>query len=106
MPNGMQSFIGLEAAVLNLAGSLFDSQEAHVDAWRQTLEEEGFTASMQELRKRFGMGGDRPIPSLTGVSDVSVPGRRMSERKTRIFRDRFLFNLKPQPCAHKLVEEL
>src|SRR5436305_9319729 len=74
--------------LLDIDGTLVDSNEAHVEAWVQTLKENGHEVGKEKIRSLIGMGGDNLLPAAVGVDKESAPGKRMAERHSELFKER------------------
>ena len=96
----------IRAVILDIDGTLLDSNDAHAHAWADVLEEEGFDAGFDEARPLIGMGGDRVLPRLTGLEEESEEGRRILDRRGEIFRARWLETVRPTPGARPLLERM
>lgn len=94
------------AVILDLDGTLVDSNDAHARAWVHALVTEGFPVSFAEVRPLIGMGGDQLVPRLTGVQPDSEPYKRLSNAWKETFQRGELPTVRAQPGARKLVEEL
>jgi HAD superfamily hydrolase (TIGR01509 family) len=95
----------LRGALLDIDGTLIDSNDAHAQAWKEALAEGGFLVPFDRIRPLIGMGSDKVVPALTDLP----PGARaenLSERRGEIFRARYLPTLRPFPGARALLEEL
>jgi phosphoglycolate phosphatase-like HAD superfamily hydrolase len=89
-------------AILDIDGTLVDSNDAHAQAWVGAFNEAGVDVSYDRVRRAIGMGGDKLLPHLSGLSADSKAGRRISARRSEIFRSEFL----PHLCAFPRVREL
>ncbi|MEX0891291.1 MAG: HAD family hydrolase [Gemmatimonadota bacterium] len=96
----------LHAVLLDVDGTLIDSNDAHARAWAEVLEEFGHEAGFEEARPLIGMGGDKVLPALTGLAEESPEGQRILARRGEIFRERHLRELRPCPGARALVERM
>ena len=67
----------LRALLLDLDGTLADSNGAHARAWVQALADQQITREESEVRPLIGMGGDQLVPALTGESDKSDLGKAL-----------------------------
>ncbi|HEX8430859.1 MAG TPA: HAD family phosphatase, partial [Longimicrobium sp.] len=94
----------LRAAILDIDGTLIDSNDAHAHAWVDVGKEFGYKLDYNEVRRLIGMGGDKVLPILTGLEDGSDEGERMNRRRGEIFRDQYLPTLAPFPHARELLE--
>jgi HAD superfamily hydrolase (TIGR01509 family) len=94
----------LRAAILDIDGTLIDSNDAHAHAWVDVGKEFGYKLDFNEVRRLIGMGGDKVLPILTGLEDGSDEGERMNKRRGEIFREEYLPTLSPFPHARELLE--
>lgn len=94
----------VKAAILDIDGTLIDSNDAHARAFEQGLRENGFTVPYDEVRKLIGMGGDKLIPKLTGLDKDDPKFKAIGDRKSEVFSKHELPNLKPFPKAKELVQ--
>ncbi len=78
------------AVILDVDGTLIDTNDAHAHAWVDVCHEFGHEVAFGEVRRMIGMGGDRVLPSLTGLEEESETGEKMKERRGEIFRQRYL----------------
>ncbi len=97
---------GPKVALLDVDGTLIDSNDAHARAWVETGEEMGCPIGFGEVRRLIGMGGDRVLPRLAGIQEDSAEGTRWSERRGALFRERHLGSLRAFPGARALLERL
>jgi HAD superfamily hydrolase (TIGR01509 family) len=96
----------IRAAILDIDGTLLDSNIAHTEAWVRALAEAGHTVSFEHIRSLIGMGGDQLLPAAIGVSVESSEGSRLAKRQIAIFRESYLSSLKPFPSARELLLRL
>ena len=93
------------AAILDVDGTLVDSNDAHAQAWVTAFNEAGIDVSHDRVRRAIGMGGDKLIPHVSGLTADSKPGRRISARRGEIFRSEFLPHLSAFPKVRELVQQ-
>ena len=96
----------ITGVLLDVDGTLLDSNEAHAMAYLEALRAHGIEQSFERVRRMIGMGSDRILPILAGVDADSDLGRRITETKRAVFRERYLPGLKPVRGARELLEEL
>jgi HAD superfamily hydrolase (TIGR01549 family) len=92
--------------VLDVDGTLIDSNDAHARAWVDAGEELGYAIRFDEVRPLIGMGGDRVMPLLTGIEEDTPEGQRLKEARGEIFRKRYLRALEPLPHVRELLQRL
>jgi HAD superfamily hydrolase (TIGR01509 family) len=96
----------LTGVLLDVDGTLIDSNDAHARSWSETLKEFGRDVPAERVRPLIGMGGDKLLPMLLGVESESDAGRAFSERRATVFRERYVPHLQPTPGAKELVKRL
>ncbi|HEX6751653.1 MAG TPA: HAD family hydrolase [Longimicrobium sp.] len=94
------------AVILDVDGTLIDTNDAHAHAWMDVCRDFGYEVAFGEVRRMIGMGGDRVLPRLTGLSEESDLGKEIKERRGKVFRERYLPSCRPFPCARELLEQL
>lgn len=94
------------AVLLDVDGTLVDSNDAHAQAWADTLHERGYAVSFARLRRLIGQGGDKLLPNAVSVAAESELGQQLAERRTRIFSERYLPRVQAFPGARALLERL
>lgn len=94
------------AAILDVDGTLINSNDAHAHAWVDACAEFGYEVAFGHVRSLIGMGGDRVLPQLTGLEEDSERGQQLSARRGEIFRERYLPSCTPWPCARELLQRM
>ena len=93
----------LRGVILDVDGTLVDSNDAHARAWQEALAEHGIDRPLPRIRRLIGMGGDNLLPELIGLAHDSPKGKAISERRSAIFRERHLPGVKPFPQVRELL---
>jgi len=96
----------IRGVILDIDGTLVDSNDAHTHAWIKAMAENGVKVPFEAVRKLIGMGGDKLLPTVTGISEESPRGKAISKRRKEIFLREYLPNLFPTPGAEDLLREL
>ena len=94
------------AVLLDVDGTLIDSNDGHARAWVDVGEEFGHAIEFGRVRLMIGMGGDRVLPELTGLEEESDEGAKILERRGEIFREKYLPRLRAFDGARELLERL
>jgi len=95
----------LHAVLLDIDGTLIDSNDAHARAWVAALREHGYVVPFEEVRPLIGMGGDKMLPRLVGLDPKSGEADRIGETRAEIFR-RELPSLESTRGARELLQLL
>jgi HAD superfamily hydrolase (TIGR01549 family) len=96
----------LHTVLLDIDGTLIDSNDAHARAWVDALAAHGYVVPFAQIRPLIGMGGDKLTPKLTGLDPESGEATRIGETRSEIFRERELPALRATPGARELLEHL
>ena len=96
----------LPAVILDMDGTLVDSNDAHAHAWVEALADAGYRVPFERVRPLIGMGGDKLLPEVIGRAEEEPQGERISERRGEIFREKYLPQLEALEGAAALVAHL
>ena len=92
--------------MLDVDGTLVDSNDAHATAWVEALAQYGYDVSFEEIRKAIGMGGDNLLPTVVGLDKDSPEGQRISKTRDKLFMDNYLPKLAPFPKVREMVQRM
>jgi len=95
----------LEGVLLDVDGTLVDSNDAHARAWSDALAEFGRSVPTDVIRPLIGMGSDKLLPAL-GLDPESPDTKAMAERRGAILFERYVPQLRPTRGAKELVARL
>lgn len=96
----------IQGVLFDVDGTLIDSNDAHAYAWVEALAEQGHQVPFEQVRRLIGMGGDKLLPTVTGLEKDSPQGKQISERRGQIFRRSYLPTLRPFPGTRQLLQRL
>lgn len=96
----------MRTVLLDIDGTLVDSNDLHAQAWLEALAREGVETDFAKVRPLIGMGGDKVIPLLTGQSAHSELGKRLDEQRSALFLERYLPRVQPFAGARELLTAL
>ncbi|MFW5816748.1 MAG: HAD family hydrolase [Wenzhouxiangella sp.] len=96
----------VELAILDIDGTLIDSNDAHAHAWVDACEEFGYAASFKQVRPLIGMSGSMVTRALTSQGASDPKGERLQRRRAEIFRKHYLPGLDATPGARALLTRL
>lgn len=96
----------VEAVLLDIDGTLLDSNDAHAQAWSDVFREAGFEIGSETVLPLVGMGADKLLPKLIGVTADSDQGKQLLDRRKEIFAKEYLPSVRAFPKARELLERL
>ncbi|MDM0029565.1 HAD family hydrolase [Variovorax saccharolyticus] len=98
--------ITLKAVLLDVDGTLLDSNDAHARSWVEVLQRHGHDCTYAQVRPLIGKGGDKLLPELTGIQQDHPTHAAILEERTALFVERYLPTLRPTHGARTLLERL
>ena len=96
----------LKAVLIDVDGTLLDSNDAHAWAWIEALRRHGHDVPFARVRTLIGKGGDKLLEEAVGFDDETDEGERIADARRKIFVGRFLKDLKPTRGARALLARL
>ena len=94
------------SVLLDVDGTLIDSNDAHAACWVEMLTESGYHVPFSRIRELIGKGGDKVLPETIGLEKDSPAYEALVKKRSARFKERFLPHLKAFPRARELVEAL
>ncbi len=99
--------MAIHGVILDVGGTLVESNDARAHAWVEALAEAGRGVPFERIRPLIGIGGDRMLRAVVpGISPRSAEGRRLLRRVGEVFVERHARGLRPTPGARALVERM
>ncbi len=92
------------AVILDVDGTLVDTNDAHARAWVDAFAEHGITVAFDHVRRSVGMGGDKLMPEVSGIEESSALGKTIAARRGEIFASNYLPTIKPFPQVRELLQ--
>ena len=96
----------VRGVLLDVDGTLVDSNDAHANAWVEAMAEAGIEVPFSKVRRLIGMGGDKLLPASCGFEEDSSEGKKIGDRRQEIFRTRYLPTLQPFPQTKELLQRM
>ncbi len=96
----------IRGVLLDVDGTLVDSNDEHARAWEQAFREHGYKVPYERIRPLMGMGGDKILPHLVRLDPDSIAGELIADRRRVVFLREHLPVLKPQRGSRQLVQRL
>jgi HAD superfamily hydrolase (TIGR01509 family) len=97
---------GIIAVLLDVDGTLLNSNDEHAHSWLTALQEQSFNPEYAQVRSRIGMGGDKMTFELCGLQPDDPRARSMAKRASDVFRTSYLSQVQPTRGARALLERL
>lgn len=103
---GRNSSLRYDAVLLDIDGTLVDSNGAHASAWSDAFANHGRLHPPEEIRPLVGKGGDKVLCELASLDHESGEGKEISEERSEIFRKKYLPGVQPTAGAAAFIQWL
>ncbi len=79
--------MGLKAILFDLDGTLVDTNDIHVEAWREAFRVAGFNVSHPRIQREIGKGGDLLVAAVLGAEVERAHGDAIRKSRDEAFGD-------------------
>src|SRR3954471_16691840 len=93
-----------DAVLLDIDGTIVDSNDAHAAAWVAALAEHGRPLPFDRVRPLIGMGGDKLLATALSIDHESPDGKAISASRSAVFKRDHLPTLKPTHGGERFVQ--
>jgi phosphoglycolate phosphatase-like HAD superfamily hydrolase len=93
------------AALLDVDGTLVDSNYQHAIAWYRAFREHDLTPPVWRIHRHIGMGGDQLVGAICGREVEESQGDSLREAEGRLYAE-LIDEVIPFEGAHELLVEL
>ena len=99
-------FADARAVLMDIDGTLLDSAEAQARCWLRVLQDFGYSVDYRQVRARIGLGPDRMLRELCGISEASARAQRLLPIRELLLRSHDLPNVQAFPQAREFVKRV
>jgi HAD superfamily hydrolase (TIGR01509 family) len=95
----------LTVAILDIDGTLVDTNYQHAIAWYRAFRAHGFVVQLWKIHRHIGMGGDQLVASLIGEDADKEHGESMRDAEKQAYAA-LIGEVAPLEGARELIAEL
>src|SRR5215218_1179778 len=77
--------MAIDGVIFDLDGTLVDTNQVHVEAWRRVLESHGYRVAPDRIFVEIGKGGDNLVPDLLGREAEEKDGETMRAEQPKVY---------------------
>jgi HAD superfamily hydrolase (TIGR01509 family) len=92
-------------AVLDIDGTLVDTNYHHAVAWFRAFRQHGFVLPLWRIHRHIGMGGDQLVAALAGEGFDAAQGDDVRAAESVLYQE-LIHEVQPLEGARKLIEDL
>ncbi len=93
------------AAILDIDGTLVDTNYHHAIAWYRAFRQHGFVLPIWQIHRAIGMGGDQLVPHLIGDEAADAHGEEIRSAEKPLFKA-MIEECEPLEGARELIADL
>jgi HAD superfamily hydrolase (TIGR01509 family) len=98
--------VNIEAMLLDIDGTLVDSNDKHADCWVEAFAHFGKDVAWSEIRPQMGKGGDLLVPDTLNAREMRTFGEDVKKYRGELWKARYMHTVQPFAGAHESIEAL
>ena len=98
--------MSLKAVLLDIDGTLLDSNSFHAESWVRTLQHFGYDATFEAVVKQIGMGGEYLLPNFVPADKLRTQEKEMNAFRKSLFHREYIDRIVPFLDARTLLERM
>jgi HAD superfamily hydrolase (TIGR01509 family) len=96
----------IKAVIFDVDGTLVDSNDLHVEAWREAFRCYGKELAFDDVHRQMGKGGDQLMPVFCSEEELGEFGKELEQRRVELFKSDYLPRVRPFPRVRELFERI
>jgi HAD superfamily hydrolase (TIGR01509 family) len=96
--------MGLKAVLLDIDGTLLDSNSFHAESWVRTLQHFGYNATFDAVVKQIGKGGEYLLPNFVPPDKLRSQEKEINAFRKSLFHREYIDRIVPFADARRLLE--
>ena len=97
--------MAVEAALLDVDGTLIDTNYQHALAWFRAFKQHGLVLPLWRIHRAIGMGGDQLVPALVGEDVDAEKGDDIREARDALYEE-LIGEVEPLHGSRELISDL
>ena len=92
--------------LLDIDGTLVDSNDKHVDCWVEAFAHFGKTVEWREIHDQIGKGGDLLVPDTLSAREMRTFGEAVKTYRGELWKTRYMRTVRPFAGAREAIATL
>jgi HAD superfamily hydrolase (TIGR01509 family) len=98
--------MSLKAVLLDIDGTLLDSNSFHAESWARTLQHFGYDVTFEAVVKQIGMGGEYILPKFVPEDKLRSQKEEINAFRKSLFHREYIDRIVPFLDARRLLERM
>ena len=96
----------LQAILLDIDGTLVDSNDKHTDCWVEAFAHFGKDVAWDFVRQQIGKGGDLLVPDTLNAREMRKFGEKIKKYRGELWMKKYIDSVEPFPGIKDALKEL
>ena len=96
----------VQAVIFDIDGTIIDSVDFHIQAWKRAFDKFGKEISYELIRPQIGKGADDMLPMFFSKDELHRFGRELEQYRGKLFEREYLPKVKAFPRVRDLFERI
>jgi HAD superfamily hydrolase (TIGR01549 family) len=96
----------LQAALLDIDGTLVDSNDKHTTCWVEAFAQFGKEVAWDVVRGQIGKGGDLLVPDTLDAREMRTIGEKLKKVRGGLWKEKYMAGVQPFPGAVGAIRTL
>jgi HAD superfamily hydrolase (TIGR01509 family) len=98
--------VRLQAVLLDIDGTLVDSNDKHTECWVEAFAHFGKQVAWDDIREQIGKGGDLLVPDTLNAREMRTIGEPLKKYRGELWAEKYMQSVRPFPGAVEAIREL
>jgi HAD superfamily hydrolase (TIGR01549 family) len=96
----------IEAAIIDVDGTIVDSVDLHAKAWQAAFAKFGKRIALSQIRRQIGKGADQLLPVFFSKQELDEFGKELDGYRSELFEKEYLPLVKGFPKVRELFQRI
>ncbi|HVG24273.1 MAG TPA: HAD family hydrolase [Thermoanaerobaculia bacterium] len=96
----------MQAILLDIDGTLVDSNDKHTDCWVQAFAHFGKEVDWKLIRPQMGKGGDLLVPDTLNAREMRAFGEPLKKYRGELWKDEYMKSVQPFPGVRESIRAI
>src|SRR5918993_2000118 len=96
----------LKAILLDIDGTLVDSNDKHTDCWVEAFAHFGKKVAWDVVRQQIGKGGDLLVPDTLNAREMRDIGEPLKKYRGELWKRDYMKSVQPFPGAVEAIRRI
>jgi HAD superfamily hydrolase (TIGR01549 family) len=98
--------VQIEAFLLDIDGTLVDSNDKHADCWVEAFAHFGKDVEWNVIRGQVGKGGDLLVPDMLSAREMQTFGEELKKYRGALWKESYMKSVQPFAGARDAIQAL